>query len=113
MNLRSVVMRQHLISVGISCAVLAGVAQAETRTLTITNRSGAEILSISGVDKAAPDVVISFTLAGPLLHGDTEDLTVELAEGQCLLDITFTLASSAAIEQPGVDLCNIDGVVVE
>jgi hypothetical protein len=84
-----------------------------THSMTITNQSGSAILVISAVEKTAPDTVLPFVFSGELSAMESDTATIALPEGVCVVDVTYALASSEKIVQQNVDLCSIDGVIVE
>jgi hypothetical protein len=53
------------------------------------------------------------TLPAPIASTASATATFELPPDDCLFDLTFTLATTATILQPDMDLCNLDGFVVE
>lgn len=81
--------------------------------MTITNQSGSAMLVISAVEKTAPDTVLPFVFSGELSAMESDTATIALPEGVCVADVTYTLASGEKIVQQNVDLCSIDGVIVE
>ncbi len=81
--------------------------------LMLTNHAGSPILSISAVEKTAPNTVLPFNFANDLSAMETDAATIDLPEGVCVVDVTYVLASGEKIMQKDVDLCNIDGVIVE
>jgi hypothetical protein len=82
-------------------------------SLTMTNRTGSVITGITAVEKTAPDTVFMFNFAGTLAVSEIDTATVDLPDGVCVIDVTYSLASGEKILQQNVDLCNIDGVIVE
>jgi hypothetical protein len=82
-------------------------------SLTMTNRTGSVITGITAVEKTAPDTVFTFNFAGTLAVSEIDTATVDLPDGVCVIDVTYNLASGEKILQQNVDLCNIDGVIVE
>jgi hypothetical protein len=81
--------------------------------LTLTNQTGSVITSITAAEKTAPDTVLSFVFSGDLSNMESDTATIDLPEGICVVDINYALASGEKIVQQNVDLCSIDGVIVE
>ena len=82
-------------------------------SLTVTNQSGSAINAITAVEKTAPAAVLPFVFSGELSAMESDTATIDLPEGVCVVDVTYALASGEKIIQQDVDLCSIDGVVVE
>jgi hypothetical protein len=40
-------------------------------------------------------------------------MTVTLPDGACIFDATYTFASGQTQKQPDLDICQLDGLVVE
>ncbi len=95
----------------LSCSVSGAVAA--PRSMTLTNQSGSAITSITAVEKTAPDTVLSFVFSGDIANLESDSASIDLPEGVCVVDMTYTLASGENIIQQNVDLCSIDGVIVE
>lgn len=93
--------------------LLPSICNAAPRPYNVTNRTAAAITSITAINNANPGNVISFALSSPVAMAETSTATIDLPTGVCLFDLTFTLANATSIIQPDVDLCNIDGYVVE
>jgi hypothetical protein len=113
-QLAEVIMKTIGKAVGIlalSCSVSAAVAA--PRSMTLTNQSGSAITSITAVEKTAPDTVLSFMFSGDIANLESDSASIDLPEGVCVVDMTYTLASGENIIQQNVDLCSIDGVIVE
>ena len=77
------------------------------------HRTTAAIASITAINNANPSHVLSFAFAGPVAVAETSTASIDLPTDVCLFDLTFQLANATTIIQPDVDLCNIDGFVVE
>jgi hypothetical protein len=92
---------------------MCALADPAPHSLTITNQSGSAILVISAVEKTAPDTVLPFEFSGELLAMESDTASIALPEGVCVVDVTYVLASGENIVQQNVDLCSIDGVIVE
>ena len=106
----------HIVKLMISIALLSMnvvMARAAPVSLNLTNRTGSAITSMTVAEKTAPDVVIPFVFAGELSVRETDTATINLADGVCLVDITYTLASGRKIVEENIDVCNVDGVIVE
>ncbi len=43
---------------------------------------------------------------------DVKDIDLDLAEDDCLVDLSFNLASGKVIEQRNIDVCGIDAIIV-
>jgi hypothetical protein len=93
--------------------VSAGAAQAETKSLMFTNRSGETVAAIAANARSNPEAVIAVTLQAAIANNDTAFVTLDLPEGTCLADLVYTLSSNNLTTQSGVDVCNLDGIVVE
>jgi hypothetical protein len=88
-------------------------ALATPHSLMLTNHAGSPIMSITAIEKTAPDKVLPFGFANELSAMETDATSIDLPEDVCVVDVTYNLASGEKIVQQNVDLCNIDGVVVE
>lgn len=93
--------------------LLPSICTAAPRPYNVTNRTTAAIASMTVINNANPSNVLSFALAGVVAVAETSTATIDLPTDACLFDLTFTLANATTIIQPDVDLCNIDGFVVE
>ena len=91
---------------------LSGAAAAPV-TLTFTNMSGEAITAITATPKGEIVETPANLLSSPIAAGEPLDLTLDLAEGQCVFNVTFTFASGAVNDRPDTDLCQTDGIVVE
>jgi hypothetical protein len=109
-NMRNVV---KIASLGVVlCSGLAR-ADAPPHSLTLTNQSGSAITAITAIEKTAPDTVLPFVFSGELSNLESDTATIDLPDGVCVVDVTYALASGEKIVQQNVDLCSIDGVIVE
>jgi hypothetical protein len=88
-------------------------ALATPHSLMLTNHAGSPIMSITAIEKTAPDTVLLFGFANELSAMETDAASIDLPEDVCVVDVTYNLASGEKIVQQNVDLCNIDGVIVE
>ena len=86
---------------------------AAPRSFTINNRTPAAITSIAALDKSNGDATINFVLPSTVAPSAKATATADLPAGQCLFDLTYNLANGTKIVQTTVDLCNIDGMIVE
>lgn len=93
--------------------VATGAVRAETKSLMLTNRSGETVTAIVAHERNNPEVVIAATLDAAIANNETAFFTLDLPEGTCLADLVYTLSSNNLTTQSGVDVCNLDGVVVE
>ena len=93
--------------------LLTSTGNAAPRPYNVANRTAAAITSITAVNTANPGNVIGFVITGSIAVAASSTATAELPQDVCLFDLTFKLATDATIIQPDVDLCNIDGFVVE
>ncbi len=82
-------------------------------SLTFTNMSGEAITSITATPKGETVEAPTNLLAAPIPAGDPLAITIDLAEGQCVFDVTFAFASGTTSSRPDTDLCQTDGIVVE
>ena len=89
------------------------VASAAPISLTFTNMSGEAITAITTTPKGevveAPVILLQASIAA----GEPLTVTLDLAEGQCVFDMSFTFASGTVNARPDTDLCQTDGIVVE
>ena len=99
--------------VGIFCFASVLAAEAADKSLVITNRSGEEIISITAANKNDPNLAIPTTLAEVIPNQDSADLTIDLPPETCHADLTINFTSGANQVQQDIDLCNLDGLVVE
>jgi hypothetical protein len=92
---------------------VAGQVWAAPKSFTIINRSGEMIVSIvaQAIGDSTADAV--FTATTSIANGDTLDISVELPDEACLVDITYTLASSKPFIQNNIDVCSADAIIVE
>ena len=88
-------------------------ARAETKSLMLTNRSGEAVTAIAAHERNNPEAVIATTLDAAIANNETAFFTLDLPGGACLADLIYTLSSNNLTTQSGVDVCNLDGVVVE
>jgi hypothetical protein len=102
-----------LASLGVVLGSGFGWADAPPHSLTVTNQSGSTINTITAVEKTAPDVVLPFVFSGELSALESDTATIDLPDGVCVVDVTYALATGEKILQQNVDLCSIDGVIVE
>lgn len=93
--------------------VPAGAVQAETKSLMLTNRAGETVTAIAAHERNNPEAVIAVTLEAAVANNETASFTLDLPEGTCLADLVYTLSPDHLTTQSGVDVCNLDGVVVE
>jgi hypothetical protein len=93
--------------------LLSSTVNATPRPYSVSNRTAAAITAITAINNANPGNVIGFVMTGSIASAASSTATAELPLDECLFDLTFTLATTATIVQPDVDLCNIDGFVVE
>jgi hypothetical protein len=97
----------------LSLVLLASSASAQSISLNLTNRTGTTITAMKAAEKTAPDVVLPFSFPNQLTEAETDKASITLPEGVCLVDITYSLATGRKVVEENVDLCNIDGVIVE
>lgn len=85
-------------------------ASAVEKSFTLQNRSGETITSvkISGAQLEA-DITIQANIAA----GESGDIVIDLPEDQCIFTLAYVLISQNTIQHANVDLCNVDGIVVE
>jgi invasion protein IalB len=95
--------------------VFSGIAWADAAPhgLTLTNQSGSTITAITAIEKTAPDTVLPIVFSGELSNLESDTATIALPDGVCVVDVTYALASGEKIVQQNVDLCSVDGVIVE
>jgi hypothetical protein len=93
--------------------VSASAAQAEPKSLMLTNRSGETVTAIAANARSNPEAVIAVTLGAAIANDETAFFALDLPEGTCLADLVYTLSSNSFTTQSGVDVCNLDGIVVE
>ena len=91
----------------------SALADPAPHNITLTNQSGSAITAITAVEKTAPDTVLAFVFSGEIGNLESDSATIDLPEGICVVDVTYALASGENIVQQNVDLCSIDGVIVE
>jgi hypothetical protein len=92
---------------------VAGQVLAAPKSFTIINRSGETIVSIVAQAKADSTAAPAFTATTSIANGDTFDISVELPDEACLVDVTYTLASSTPFVQNNIDVCSADAIIVE
>jgi hypothetical protein len=106
----------------ISVFLLAVAAQADSRIISLINQSGDTILTASlvqdgedgeGGEGGEDPPVNPIALSSAAADGDTGDMTVNLPDGQCVVDLTYQRANGDTQTQRNVDLCSIDAIVVE
>jgi hypothetical protein len=100
----------------LSCLVLVATVSpllAATKQLMITNRSGDAMTGIVISATATPDLPLAITGTFPMANGTTQMLTVTLPDGACVFDATYGFQSTPANKQPDLDICQLDGLVVE
>jgi hypothetical protein len=106
----------------ISVFLFAAQVQAETKIISLVNQSGDTILTASLVQdgedgeggEEEPDPPVNpIALSSAAADGDTGDMTVNLPDGQCVVDLTYQRANGDTQIQRNVDLCSIDAIVVE
>ncbi len=88
-------------------------AMATPVSLTFTNMSGEAITAITATPKGETLETPANLLGGPIAAGEPVTVTLDLAEGQCIFDVSFTFASGTVNDRPDTDLCQTDGIVVE
>ena len=81
--------------------------------LTLTNMSGEAIFAITTTPKGEVVETPVNLLQAPIAAGEPLTITLDLAEGQCVFDVSFTFASGTVNARPDTDLCQTDGIVVE
>jgi hypothetical protein len=100
----------------LSCLVLVATASpllAAAKQLMITNRSGDAITSVAISATATPDQPLAITGTFPMANGSTQMLTVTLPDGACVFDAAYSFQSTPANKQPDLDICQLDGLIVE
>jgi hypothetical protein len=100
-------------SLALLSVATSAMADSTPLNLALTNQSGSAITSIKAVEKTAPDTVLAFVFSGEIGNLESDSASIDLPEGVCVVDVTYTLASGEQIVQQNVDLCSIDGVIVE
>ena len=100
-------------SLAIALVFPLSVAMATPISLTFTNMSGEAIMAITAVPKGEIVETPVNLIAAPIAAGEPLSVTLDLAEGQCVFDVSFTFASGTVTGRPDTDLCQIDGIVVE
>lgn len=103
-------MRRFLIAFTASLLCTSS-ALADPRSLTLTNHCGETITTVTVVDANSPSTIVAFTLAGSIPNMETEDASVNLPEGTCLVTMTYTLESGKVLTRD-IDLCSVDGIIV-
>jgi hypothetical protein len=106
--------RSLLSCFGVASTLFAAMspALAAGKQLMLTNRSGEAITALSIFATATPDQPL--VIAGALpANGSTAMLIVTLPDGACIFDATYTFASGQTNKQPDLDICQLDGLVVE
>jgi hypothetical protein len=100
------------LGVASSLVVAMSPAYAADKQLMLTNRSGEAITALVITATATPDQPLVITGALPA-NSATAMLTVSLPDGACIFDATYTFASGQTNKQPDLDICQLDGLVVE
>jgi hypothetical protein len=90
-----------------------GSALAAERVVSIVNQSGDVIQAVALKTVGESGPVPTGSLANPISSGDTGDLTLNLEDGTCVAEVTFHLGNGNVIVQNDIDLCSVDGIVVE
>ena len=93
--------------------VAAAPASAASLALNLTNNSGDAINIVTATPKGATETSTQNVLASPIPNDEPGDAAIEAAEGTCVFDLTFTLASGKTISTPNTDICQTDTIVVE
>jgi hypothetical protein len=109
-------MRRRLLSclvVTASLFSITALAHAATKQLMLTNRSGKSISAISFATTATPNQPLATSAALPLASGASAPLTITVPDGACVFDATYTFATGQPAKQPDLDICQLDGLVVE
>ena len=104
---------KFIASLAIALAFSLSSASAAPVSLTFTNMSGEAITAITTVPKGEVVETPVNLLQAPISAGEPLTVTLDLAEGQCVFDISFTFASGTVNDRPDTDLCQTDGIVVE
>lgn len=86
---------------------------AADKQLMLTNRSGEAITALVIAATATPDQPLAITLSLPIANSTTAVLTVTVPDGACVFDATYSFASGQSNKQPDLDICQLDGLVVE
>jgi hypothetical protein len=100
----------------LSCLLLLATSAAllaADKELMITNRAGEAITALVISGTATPDEPLTTALALPVANNATSMMTVTLPDGACIFDATYTFASGQTQKQPDLDICQLDGLVVE
>lgn len=100
----------------LSCLVIVAIAApglAASKQLMITNRSGEAITALVIAATATPDQPLAVSLALPMANAITAMMTVAVPDGACVFDATYTFASGQSQKQPDLDICQLDGLIVE
>ena len=85
--------------------VSSGVCLAESFTISIVNRSAADVTGISVRDsQVSGDKQIA--------SNETKSLTVRLADGACEGDVSFSFADETDLDYGTFDFCTTDTLVV-
>jgi hypothetical protein len=109
-------MRRRLLSCLVVTSSLFSIttaANAATKQLMLTNRSGKSISAISFAATATPNQPLVTSGALPLASGASSMLTITAPDGACVFDATYTFDSGQPSKQPDLDICQLDGLVVE
>ena len=88
-------------------------AVAAPKQIMLINRSGQDIASVSAADKNNSAALISVEISGGVASAESKFITVDMPGATCIADLTFTFASNTTQIQQDLDLCNLDGLVVE
>lgn len=109
-------MRRSLLSCVAPCLLFVAIvspAFAATKQLMITNRSGDAITSVVISATATPDQPLAIAGAFPMANGSTQMLTITLPDGACVFDAAYNFQATPANKQPDLDICQLDGLIVE
>jgi hypothetical protein len=100
----------------LSCLVLAMtavLALAADKQLMLTNRAGEAVTAVSITATATPDEPLPMNMELPVANGTTTMMTVSLPDSACIFDASYTFTSGQTQKQPDLDICQLDGLVVE
>ena len=88
-------------------------AWAVDRQLVLTNHAGETLTAVKFAPAAKPDQPLPLAVSLPLAANATVMATVSMPDSACVFNATYTFASGQTTAQPDIDLCQLDGIVVE
>ncbi len=85
-------------------------ALAAEKHLVLQNHTNETITTVQA-DNGELDIEISAPVQ--MGAGESGDVVFDVPEGACMFNLHYVLQSANIINQPNVDLCSTDGVIVE